>query len=456
MRQVYKFGFLALMLHAGWVNGQDSTFIQRHRSKGSLIKLPVYKHRVGADFSIESGSSRIPSTVLNRFLLGGYIASEKIDNAEERLSGNIRAGAMNSMYFQLFNYPKSDTSWQKKYAVKFSGVTVGLIQIGGLRLNNHAFRLIFQGNGQYPGEQLNARIMHAKRMRWQEVNFWWNKQFTPKSTGFYLNSFAFSFGLAHLSAYQSLRNFEVSVFTDTLGQRLDVNWGGNLESVTRHRNTAGFGALLNGILNFRRESYRRYNQWRLKHKGLRDIDLGLYSFGIFKVNDYRNYFRNQNAVGQTVRIENENTTLADVFGGNYFATRRDSLMKNLDIDSQLNNKWVLSPFTMALSANIGDKGYSMGIIYINIPGYLPQFTLYSKTYRVFGPKVSRKFPLAVAPSLAIGGFDNWNLNLRMSYYKFIKSRNGMQVSAHIFGLESLAIPARQHGLGGRIRLIYSF
>jgi len=436
MRQVFNCGIFILVCFSVEPSfGQDS--------------LKIRRQIIEAKFNLETGSSHVPSSVLNKFIFGGYISSEKIDKAEGRLYSNMRTGVVSSIEFNhyIFNdYPslKIDSN-KSKPRVYFRGLSLQFKDMGGIRFNDDAYRLVMQGNGQYPGKKLNAEVANALRMQWQAVGVSLSVPFTTDmNKGFKSTSLNFGVSLAHLSGFQSLKNFQANVYTDTLGQQLDVNWDGALESVDRKRRTAGFGLLLNGKYFFSKlrtieKKYKIVTQEK-------SIRLGVTDLGIFRVNDVRQYYRNERSAGKTVRIENENTRLADVFGGNFFASRRDTVLQKLDLDSQKLNQWQIAPFTLYAQFKFY-SGYAVNLNYTFLSGYLPKAEFVYRLMRVAKT-------LAVAPTVSLGGFDNWNINLKSNWSIFPKYK--VIVYGQIDGIESLILPNIQHGFGARLNLNINF
>jgi hypothetical protein len=331
---------------------------------------------------------------------------------------------------------------------------VQLKNAAGVRFSDDAYRLMMQGNGQFPGRQLNAEVKKATTMQWQAIGGEWGIPIRRKYIQHRNEYGPFFMGLsvAHLSGYQQISNFKTAVYTDTLGQQLDVNWNGKLESMARNRSTAGFGALVKGKFGFTR--FSKLDSASKKRNQILDVEMGFYDFGVFRVNDVRQYFRNERSAGQTVRIENENTRLADVFGGNFFSTRRDSILQKLDLDSQQISKWVISPFTVYVNF-IFPKGYRVNLTYVNLPGYLPRADFIYKSLL----KSNKKYSLT--PSFSLGGFDNWNLNLNWSFYTRVQNTRNKKLSfwgiqGKIEGIEALVLPTVQHGFGGKLLLYCNF
>jgi hypothetical protein len=100
---------------------------------------------IGVSLYSESGSPGMPLAITGRFLLGGYIPTERIAATEERLKPQVRGGLASTMSLNVTN----------KFFIRRH-------QMGGIRFNDDAFRLVFQGNGAYMGQTLDARIQKGQ------------------------------------------------------------------------------------------------------------------------------------------------------------------------------------------------------------------------------------------------------------------------------------------------------
>jgi hypothetical protein len=83
--------------------------------------------------------------------------------------------------------------------------------------------------------------------------------------------------------------------------------------------------------------------------------------------------------------------------------------------------------------------------YRNLPGYLPRLDYQPKIKLGIGA-------LRFYPSVSLGGFDTWNINL-LSYWTWKPiQRGGLQVNMRLEGLESLVMPSRLNGFGALVTL----
>ena len=384
---------------------------------------------LGPSFYFESGSSAIPANIGNKFIAGGYIQSKNIDDFALRMPENLRAGVYSNINIGLHRKVNSTTS---------TDLIFYRVQAGGVNMNDDAFRLFFQGNGDYLGRTLDARIRKARSFSAYGIKAVWHKKLEPRGENSSRSVVSFGISPSVLSGYSSVNNFKASVFTDSLAQNIDVNWDGSLTSTQRRGGAAGAGLLVDftyGCLSIGK------NKFCPRNISLRD-------FGVYYASNTREYSRKPEFSGTTTNITTSVATLREIFGGEWFKGRRDTLTQQLGIDSSAGQSWILSPFT--ISANLEFGRASILLRWRNLPGYLP-YVEFKPTPILSG---SRNF--AITPSLAFGGFDTWNLNLQAFYLLKPQEQGGLEASASIMGLESLAFPGKQHGLGFQASVNFLF
>jgi hypothetical protein len=371
---------------------------------------------LGPSFYFESGSSAIPANIGNKFIAGGYIQSKNIDDFALRMPENLRAGVYSNINIGLHRKVNPTTS---------TDLIFYRVQAGGVNMNDDAFRLFFQGNGDYLGRTLDARIRKARSFSAYGIKAVWHKKLEPKGEKRIRSVVSFGISPSVLSGY-------------SLAQNIDVNWDGSLTSAQRRGGAAGAGLLVD--FTYGRLSLGN-RKWRLRNIALRD-------FGVYYASNTREYSRKPEFSGTTTNITTSVATLREIFGGEWFKGRRDTLTQQLGIDSSAGQSWILSPFT--ISANLEFGRASILLRWRNLPGYLP-YVEFKPTPILSG---SRNF--AITPSLAFGGFDTWNLNLQAFYLLKPQEQGGLEASASIMGLESLAFPGKQHGLGFQASVNFLF
>lgn len=389
--------------------------------KHTYVNLPskdtVYTTQskmVSVSISSESGSAGMPLSITGRFLLGGYIPSERISQTEARLKSQVSGGIAATMQLNI-----SDKFFLRRH------------QMGGIRFNDDAFRLVFQGNGAYLGQTLDANLKKATQWDVVELGLGFEKSknlFHGKGKVTYKGSI----NPGWLRSFSAINNFKAQVYTDTLAQHVDLLWGGSVQ-----RAQGGFGLTLNSGITYDFSS----GPWKR-------VFVGLENAGLFYTNNLKTYNRLPGMADSTVRLETTVTSLNRIFRGDWLGDRIDSVKQQIGLDSSRKSKTLLAPFTAYLAADHEKWGF-VRLSYRNLPGYLPRLEYQPKIKLGIGA-------LRFYPSVTLGGFDTWNINL-LSYWTWKPlQRGGLQVNMRLEGLESLAMPGRLNGFGAfasvRVRL----
>jgi hypothetical protein len=161
--------------------------------------------------------------------------------------------------------------------------------------------------------------------------------------------------------------------------------------------------------------------------------------GLYYTNDLKTYGRLPGMADSTVRLQSASTSLNRIFRGDWLGDRIDSVKQQIGLDSSRKSKTLLAPFTVKIAADHKKWGAVM-LSYRNLPGYLPRLDYQPKIKLGIGA-------LRFYPSVTLGGFDTWNINL-LSYWTWKPlQRGGLQVNMRLEGLESLAMPGRLNGFG---------
>jgi hypothetical protein len=414
MKRSFKI-LLVLLLSAQTVQAQitDTTKVpdiaaKNHNSVNLPSKDTIFTLRpktIKVSFESESGSPAMPLAITGRFLLGGYIPSERISETEERLKTQLRGGIAATMQLNV-----ADKFYVRRH------------QMGGIRFNDDAFRLVFQGNGAYLGETLDARI--HKATQWDVVElglgFEKNRMLTSGKGNF---RFTGSINPGWLQSYSAVNNFRATVFTDTLAQHVDVFWGGSLQ-----RARGGFGLTINTNVSYELQK----GSWKL-------ISMGLANFGLYYTGSLNTYSRLPATANSTVRLESATTSLNRIFRGDWFGDRVDTVKQQLGLDSSQSSKMLLAPFELYVSGMHSKWGW-VSLCYKHLPGYLPRFDWQPNVKIGIGA-------LRFYPGISLGGFDTWNINLLSTWYWRPLQRGGFFVNLRLEGLESLAMPDKLNGFG---------
>lgn len=419
MKHSFKF-LLGLLLTAQTLQAQmnDTTKVSNTVVKNDTsINLPskdtvytIQSSMIAVSVLSESGSAGMPLSITGRFLLGGYIPSERITQTEARLKSQVSGGIASTMQLNV-----SD-----KFIIRRH-------QMGGIRFNDDAFRLVFQGNGAYLGQTLDAGINNAVQWDVLELGLGFEKS-KKLLHGKGRVTYQGSINPGWLRSYSAINNFRAQVFTDTLAQHVDVLWGGSVQ-----RAQGGFGLTINSGITYDFSS----GPWKMVFAGLENA-------GLYYTNDLKTYNRLPGMADSTVRLQTASTSLNRIFRGDWFGDRVDTIKRQIGLDSSRKSKTLLAPFTVYLAANHEKWGF-VRLSYRNLPGYLPRLDYQPKIRLGIGA-------VRFYPSVSLGGFDTWNINL-LSYWTWKPiQRGGLQVNMRLEGLESLAMPGRFNGFGAYVSL----
>lgn len=401
-------------------------------AQAQLANTPHMNWTVPASMYAESGSNRLPSAISNRFMLGGHIPSSRIDRAADHLTENLRAGVFAINSLNIHRSPEGpDTLRGVRGLFNHPQFILFQQQTGGIRFNDDGFRLMFQGNGDYLGQQLDARVDRARFMRYTALRMWFTLPLQPAYQKGRKSEFSLGLAPALLNNYAAADDFRALISTDTLAQQVDADWSGTLKSTRRGRFVNGWGALVSIGYTV------RPTRGKIKY-----ARFAVYDIGVFRAQNVVSRFR-QAGTGGNIRLTAENTTLAEVFGGNWFANRRDTLMKDLQLDSSRSSAWLLSPFS--LSGDFRTRHLRVGVRWRNVTGFLPWIDLRPA-------KMMSKGAFEFAPSVSFGGFDTWNLNAHLGWNT--QKAKGLSATLQLQGLEAMAFPGRQHGAGGMISIMF--
>ena len=374
-------------------------------SKDTVFTFQLRPKTIGVSLHSESGSVGMPLAITGRFLLGGYIPSERIAATEERLKRNVRGGVASTMSLNV-----TDRFFIRRH------------QMGGIRFNDDAFRLVFQGNGAYMGQTLDARIHKAAQWDIVEIGFGFEKARKLKNGNGKI-TYNGSINPGWLRSYSAVKDFRANVFTDTLAQNVDIMWGGSVQ-----RATGGFGLALNARLMYDLTK----GPWRL-------VSFYVENAGLYYTGGLTSYSRMPGMAGSTVRLEAATTSLNNIFRGDWFGDRVDTVKQQLGLESSRGSKTLLAPFEVGMGGLHKNLGW-IRINYRYLPGYLPRFDWQPNTRLGVGN-------LRFYPGISLGGFDTWNINLHTTWNWKAMQRGGLLFNLQLEGLESLAMPKRLNGFG---------
>jgi hypothetical protein len=198
-----------------------------------------------------SGSNGLNQYMLNRIALGGYMPTEQIVHAEEKVKGLNRTGFILNAFTYATLSSKPDTAWRKKWRLKPTDIEAVVSTMVGAQFDKGAFQLIFRGNAPYLGQTLEFGRSKLKTysMRTVFVNF--NNSYFNNLGGKKTN-FGFQIGLSQLTSYQNLKFTQGSVYTDSNRNYIDAVYSANFNNSKNNSGLGvGIGLLSNANLNWK-------------------------------------------------------------------------------------------------------------------------------------------------------------------------------------------------------------
>lgn len=377
--------------------------------------------KVGSEFI--SGSTGVSQYMLNRIALGGYMKNDRIAIADENMNKNSHAGMLFNFGVHLWF---DSVTKQGKYIDKFHIYKIGLQynNVAGVAFSQGAFRAIFLGNSPYKGQQLDVDIA---------LN-----QFTTRgiSAGWMMKRkqgvFKLGLGLEQLIAYRNLELNNSYIKTDSNATNVDVLLNGKFYNSANSKK--GFGMITDLEWHFNKTN-----------KPVKMLKMGVHRLGFYYAmagNEYSLKMDSAaNITQQEIQLKVLNTSA-------WVTQQRDTFTRALSPDSAfISKKLILSPFQ--LFANLQIKNLQFNFRYIYITGFLPSLTLMrANPWNYKNVKIQ--------PSLQLGGFDTYNLNLSLGGAIKCKGKVGMDWMLQFNGIESMILPVRTHGAGAMASLKFHY
>lgn len=388
----------------------------------------IYSDKLALSIYATSGSRGVSQYFLNRAMFGGYVNPEGMDKSVKLLNGNINAVGIDygirlnwNNCIKINMKSKSDSS---KKSTKYLGLAVEQRSIIGAGFSEDWFKLAFKGNLYYEGETLDLKKLNAKMISYRKLSLILNSRLIMNGSKLYLqlNDFSLIQGLNYAKINSSNSQLNTSVWGDSVTGKID----GSYESREKN-NAAGIGwGIATGF------------SMRLGFKTYFSIS----DLGIMKINQINLYTKN-GKFGMHQQPLLRGDFISDVFSRKI----KDTLKRSLSFDSTQTSRWVMLPFNLRLERILNDDGKKIVLSYLNMPGYLPEVAYFHNYYRALKRK------LIIYPSVAIGGFDFYNLNTNLQYLKECKDCR-FAVSLDIKGIEGFLLPKQQHGSGVFLKLSF--
>lgn len=385
--------------------------------------LPQHKADIRIEGLASSQSTAIPSALSNRFVDPGFIDADLKQAAYDRLNATNRFGA--ELEYGLGAVFYSDSLSQLRQQAWT--VRLGTHSMYSALFGEDALRLTFSGNDAYTGQTARMDDTRFQSLSWQYLEFGYRKAFENAGFGVYLS------GLKG-NNYSSLNLDSASLYTDSAGYFLDLQFKGNYFSASRTANRWNQGPSAGAALGFdvwyRPVGARRwlwefqasdfgFMQWNAASTSLqRDTSLqfnGVYLYDVLNFND------STYVIGDT---------LLQYLGG---------------IDEQASAmKWMPFRLRAATSFDLNrSKGerLMLSVDYRNLPGFRPRVQLH------YQRRIQTNWVLGAWTSY--GGWGGYNTGLRIQYQN---KKHG--ISLVIPALEGYLNAARWSGNG--LGIAYQF
>lgn len=409
---------------AGEVSAQKTDDSIRKKPQGPLVRM---------SFSVNasSGSNGLNQYVLNRLAFGGYMSPAELEHAESMVKDNNRTGFVLGSNLNLPFSFRPDTVKRRDWRFKATGISIAQLSAAGIMYTKDAYRLVFRGNEPFLGQKLNLGPsgMQQFAVRTVSVNFAdvYRRKMADQDT-----RFGFSLGLGQVTAYRNLKITEGWLYTDSNRNYIDAQYDGSFYNAGRNTG-AGVGYGLNSDL---------YLRWG---KSGSNYLLQISNLGLFYIPDGDDLSKDMNG---PVRINQSTVGIKNLNTDSWLEDLRDTINGGLAPDSAKASKWVVSPFTVAMS--LYTSKWVLKADYMNIRGYIPRISM-APLKPLFKIKKFR-----FTPELQLGGFDNYNVNLGVNYNIIDPESKKKQwvFQLKFQGLEGMALPRYDHGAGAFFSLQY--
>lgn len=382
-----------------------------------------------------AGSNGMNQYMLNRLGFGGYMSTERIEEAEKKIKENNRTGFYLSAGITAPLSYKPDTAARRNWRLKPVSVSVGRISAMGTLYSGDAFRLIFRGNEPYLGRRLELGGSGLRQFAGNYVVVDFDEAYKKKTGNGQFAIFGFSAGLGQLTAYRNLQLKEGWLYTDSNRNYIEAQYDGSFYNAGTD-NLTGVGYGLTGDFTLRWGKPRSFYYVRV-------MNLGVYYVpdGISMKKDMDAPVRiNQSVIG--IKSLNSDSWLEDL---------RDTVNGGLAPDSMNRDAWVVSPFTVVWKLFTPKIHISMD--YMALRGYVPRLSL-APAKGIWNYR-----RLRLSPEFQLGGFDNYNFNLGLQYTvvrtEGQAARKQIGFLLRFQGLEGWILPRKDHGAGLVFNLSYS-
>lgn len=371
----------------------------------------LYGFKIMAD--MQSGSNGVNQAMMNRFLFGGYIPREKMLQADKYLHGNNRAGIYAS-YGATVLFDSSNHSGKAISHPRLYKIGLELSEQAGATFDQGAFRTVFLGNADFKGQTLSLKS-NIKEYRTTTVWLGWNL----KKKG---SSLKFGLGFSDMMSYQNIQVKNGSIRTDSSASNVYAAWNGDIYSTPLKQFNPGVVTEIS---------------WQKKNskKSVYFSGMGISNFGIYMVKSAWHYTQKMDSMAHIKQAE---LSFKSLTNSAWASQNADTFSKALTPDSSKEKLTVWSPYRLFADFQLGK--IKLGFNYIHIPGYIPAATIAPSKPLKLGA-------LNVTPSLQLGGFDTYNINVSAGGLAGMAGEWKIDWLVKVYGVEGFVAPGMTHGGG---------
>ncbi len=364
------------------------------------------------------GSSDINNSLAYRFIFGGAIPEKVINSSLNSIKKTARFGIYSTYQgeYEMEKKSKNNTSY-------FVGIALKTQQFMGGKISKDAFGMIFKGNAAY--REINAEI-HPTRVSYLSQ--------TSLELSFSKNNSKYSIGTGFLGSYRAVNISNGTVFTsfygDSISGYLQLEYLNSGKRLPRYDMPAFY-------INFINKIHLKKSQLQFS---IQNLGLGIYSNlkHYKKIGDYK---------VEPVRIQRANLSNA-----NSYNNAIDSVIQAIIPEYTLKSGSFLLPFSISVKwmkfiSNSNIEKQSVELFYLYIPGFIPQLR-YNQMFNSFSNSRIKFYPYA---SLALGGFDTYDLSFHLN---LIHKDISYQVA--LGSIEGVLFPNKTHGINASVILNYLF
>ena len=169
IKRVLFIVFLGGVAISGFAS-DTSVIVPQNIFKPTDVVTQVKTFRPVVNFWAVSGSNAVPLSMASKFITGGYISPNQMQDYESKLSETNRMGFMQDL--SVLVYPIAGLT-NPVEGIALQQISLGTLSLGGLTFTKDAFGIFFRGNTPYLGErkELGSNNYLQLRQRYVEFDF---------------------------------------------------------------------------------------------------------------------------------------------------------------------------------------------------------------------------------------------------------------------------------------------